>query len=1104
MMNDRTTNNKSTNHKVIAVLLSLLILFVIGTANTLAWQNTNQGAFSPAFDRVEDLFQLVILKHEINLRGEATENPVPGAGFVLFNRDTEEQIILDDVTVFVTDEFGRITLYLPVGNYVLREYRFPVGFGPKIVNGEPVSSWYFTIARNLQTRLLELVVTGQEFEDRKLLVFNQRLGGNLEIEKEVTNADDSDLTEEQRARMFEFVVTFSDEQERRYVIYQGNERYSEAVYTVSSGGSIFLKNGQRAVFEEIPVGVHYRVVEVVPENFQVIGTNAQGVIDYHRTSYVSFRNIYNVLPSEYGSLFIGKIVTGEGANLEKEFRFVVTIGEETYWFYLSHEEVRGFENIPVGTPYSVAEYDYSEEGYWVNITYRAGYITRDGIEIWFVNQFIDPGEPQDGYGDLEIEKTVIPNQNEDINREQLFNFTLELTNLPSGEIEIFVNNERYLIDTDETNYTFQFQLRHGEMFSIEGLPHGTRYDVVEEDVPGFIQEITREQGMIFEDQVAHVHFINRMRPREPVDPVYTSLRVRKELENEDVNFSSETLFSFILNIEGEEYQRFQLRAGEYRVFENLEVGLTYEVLEVNIPEGYLLVSSGASMGTLTPEEIIVSFVNRDILREIPPVTVVLDVQKVIAGDTPEEGKRFEFVIRTVGDAPLPRETSAFIIGEGRVSFGEIAFTHSGIFSYTIHEVIPADTGNYTYDTTVYSVTIQVTEEEGEFVAETTILRVGVPVAEIIFVNYYEAKEPGGTPPIPPIPPEPPTPPIPPTPPTPSEEAPIRDEPPATGDITQMNLWIILMLLSKMTIIMCILAIQSEGAIKTLTVINAGRKYRIKENKEIEREKLIKERREKRKEKLIRERREKEKLIRKSKVAEKEKSDKFDKAISAMRVEELIQVIEEMKEEISALRQEVEELENRPSMMPSSSPSVSKKKKALSVIRNIVFYVTLVAVVLGVAVFGLQEPGAAPRSFAGHSVMTVLTGSMEPTIPRGSLVVLRQVDTNTLEEGDIISYLRANNTTVTHRIIEIIENYQGSGSRGFRLQGDNNATADAEIVKAVNVIGEITYSNVLLGRGILFVQANIILIVIFAVLFIALIVVIKRFFLNNEIEAPKKE
>jgi len=903
----KKNEGKITHHKFITLFLGLLIVLAIGASSTFAWQSMNQGAFNVAHDSAdaEEDFDVILLKREIDLEGNRTEIPVSDAGFSLyvFDEDSDEwkQILFnDDEPLFFTDEDGLIVFSLPASSYVIREHSLPDGFGPEIIDDEPITSWYFIIRENEETGYLELVIDGEVVEDGRIIVFNRRLSGDLEVEKEVDNADGSQLTEEQLEQMFEFIVTFSDDEERTFVIYDGEMPYSETLYTLASGESIFLRHGWRAVFRGIPVGVEYRVTEVVPADFSAIGTNAQGEIASDETSYVNFKNTYegdDEPDPQYGNLLVRKEVRGEGADLDREFRFVVIIGEERHEFTLRHEMYRLFENIPIGTPYTVYEYDYSEEGYLVDIISREGYITSRTIEILFINRFIDPYYPVEG--NLEISKTVIGEIVDDIEEEQLFYFTLVLTHLPEEEIEILVNGDGYVIDDGSTVYTFQFQLRHGEVFRIDGLPHETRYDVIEHEVPGFIQEITQEHGMIFEDATTYIAFYNEMIPEEdPDDPVYTSIRICKELENDDINFPSTTFFNFVLNVDGEEYARFELAVGACRVFEDLEVDAEFEVLEVEIPERYILVSSGISAGTLTEEEAVVTFVNRDTLRDIPvekhwdlggfsvdvpdyiiihlmegetiveivrltpdedgrwehiftvpryrdgekieysvievpvpgwreavsvldgsviitnsaigSVYVELEVEKQIEG-TPTIDKTFEFILSAVGDAPMPENGLTVITGAGVASFDAIRFTVPGTFEYTIHETIPAETGNFTFDTTVYYITIVVEEIDGTLVLNKIIQSADMEVSDIVFVNRYNDRDdPSPQPPQPPQPTQPPQPPQSSHPAQPPHSAqpqpfqPTQSRPPQTGDTTQLAPWVFLSASSGILLVLCTL------------------------------------------------------------------------------------------------------------------------------------------------------------------------------------------------------------------------------------------------------------------------------------------------------------
>jgi pilin isopeptide linkage protein len=217
---------------------------------------------------------------------------------------------------------------------------------------------------------------------------------------------------------------------------------------------------------------------------------------------------------------------------------------------------------------------------------------------------------------------------------------------------------------------------------------------------------------------------------------------------------------------------------------------------------------------LTVDEGVVTITN----TVVSPVTVGLEVEKQIIGDTPQVSKAFEFNLRAVDNNFLPDETRAFITGAGRARFGEIIFTQEGTFSYTVHELIPTDTGNYTYDTSVYHVTIVVTMVDGAFVISKTILREEVEVTEIVFVNRYDMYRPWDPPEEPPQerPPHPPDEPPTGRPPTRPEDPPSQRPPthpeapgapdrvPQTGDAMDVNLWIVLGVLSLVFITVYVL------------------------------------------------------------------------------------------------------------------------------------------------------------------------------------------------------------------------------------------------------------------------------------------------------------
>ncbi|MFV0375102.1 signal peptidase I [Microbacterium sp.] len=104
----------------------------------------------------------------------------------------------------------------------------------------------------------------------------------------------------------------------------------------------------------------------------------------------------------------------------------------------------------------------------------------------------------------------------------------------------------------------------------------------------------------------------------------------------------------------------------------------------------------------------------------------------------------------------------------------------------------------------------------------------------------------------------------------------------------------------------------------------------------------------------------------------------------------------------------------------------------------------------------------PR-IAGATPYTILTGSMQPAYPPGTLVVVRPVDdTDDLSVGDVVTVQleSGEETVVTHRIVEI--QHRADSQTQFITKGDANDVPDAEPRMPVQVRGEVWYSIPYLG------------------------------------------
>ncbi|MGI5999196.1 MAG: signal peptidase I [Lutispora sp.] len=98
----------------------------------------------------------------------------------------------------------------------------------------------------------------------------------------------------------------------------------------------------------------------------------------------------------------------------------------------------------------------------------------------------------------------------------------------------------------------------------------------------------------------------------------------------------------------------------------------------------------------------------------------------------------------------------------------------------------------------------------------------------------------------------------------------------------------------------------------------------------------------------------------------------------------------------------------------------------------------------------SDPSHVP-GIGSFKLMYVLTGSMRPVIEPGDLIIAKAVDSDSLKEGDIITFRASQNTLVTHRIIEI--NEDGS----FVTKGDANNVEDLDLqANSQNIVGKYVF------------------------------------------------
>ena len=92
-------------------------------------------------------------------------------------------------------------------------------------------------------------------------------------------------------------------------------------------------------------------------------------------------------------------------------------------------------------------------------------------------------------------------------------------------------------------------------------------------------------------------------------------------------------------------------------------------------------------------------------------------------------------------------------------------------------------------------------------------------------------------------------------------------------------------------------------------------------------------------------------------------------------------------------------------------------------------------------------------FVGLQVYTVLSGSMEPEYPVGSLIYVKETDPFTLQSGDVITFMINEDTLATHRIVAVVPDEDDPATIRFRTKGDANEMEDGSLVHYKNVVGK---------------------------------------------------
>ena len=120
----------------------------------------------------------------------------------------------------------------------------------------------------------------------------------------------------------------------------------------------------------------------------------------------------------------------------------------------------------------------------------------------------------------------------------------------------------------------------------------------------------------------------------------------------------------------------------------------------------------------------------------------------------------------------------------------------------------------------------------------------------------------------------------------------------------------------------------------------------------------------------------------------------------------------------------------------------KKKNPVATVCSLLGTILLIVLILGCI------PLTVPKAF-GYNIYTVISGSMEPAIPVGSLVYVKYQEPETIQKKDVIAFYGAKDASsiVTHRVV---------------TNGDANQTKDMNPVNYNNYMGKVVLSIPVIG------------------------------------------
>lgn len=168
-------------------------------------------------------------------------------------------------------------------------------------------------------------------------------------------------------------------------------------------------------------------------------------------------------------------------------------------------------------------------------------------------------------------------------------------------------------------------------------------------------------------------------------------------------------------------------------------------------------------------------------------------------------------------------------------------------------------------------------------------------------------------------------------------------------------------------------------------------------------------------------------------------------------------------------------------------NINKRKKNTKVIKRILDVIIIILLYNIILVLISCMNKIDDISLLGYKAYIITTDSMTPSINAGDVIIVKKVQEEKLQVGDVITFQKQDKV-ITHRITNIEEQ---DGKKVYTTKGDNNNLEDNETIEYANIEGKNVLTIPKLGYIIHILENQIVFLLIVLILLILLFLKIEK-------------